>query len=111
MFRVLKPSGTVLTQQVEGDNWPELRRFFPRKTNYGDHFTRYRAGFEALGMRIVQAQLADRVNLLFCGGMMSAATHSSILNALMQVSSGDPLQRVQLAVFLAAACPEGAIQR
>ncbi|MEO5913745.1 MAG: DUF1800 family protein [Luteolibacter sp.] len=55
--------------------------------------------------------LVDRANLLFCGGMMSAATRATIINTLNQVSAGDPLQRVQLTVFLASACPEGAIQR
>ena len=55
--------------------------------------------------------LVDRANLLFCGGMMSAATRATILNTLSQVSAADSLQRVQLTVFLASACPEGAVQR
>ena len=55
--------------------------------------------------------LADRANLLFCGGMMSATTRAKILGMLNQVSTLDPLQRVQLTVYLATACPEGAIQR
>lgn len=55
--------------------------------------------------------LADRANLLFCGGMMSATTRTTLLSMLSQVSIADPLQRVQLAVFLASACPEGAVQR
>jgi uncharacterized protein (DUF1800 family) len=55
--------------------------------------------------------LADRVNLLFCGGMMSAATRDNILDVLQQTPSSDPLLRAQLAVFIAATCPEGAIQR
>ncbi len=55
--------------------------------------------------------LADRVNLLFCGGMMSAATRDRILDALGQTPAADPLLRVQLAVFISATCPEGAIQR
>ncbi len=55
--------------------------------------------------------LVDRANLLFCGGMMSAPTRATILNTLSQTSAGDPLLRVQLAVFIASACPEGAIQR
>lgn len=55
--------------------------------------------------------LADRVNLLFCGGMMSASTRDKILDILQQSPSSDPLLRVQLAVFIAATCPEGAIQR
>ncbi len=55
--------------------------------------------------------LVDRANLLFCGGMMSAATRAEILTILTQVSAADALQRVQLTVFLASACPEGAVQR
>ena len=55
--------------------------------------------------------LLDRANLLFCGGMMSASTRAVALNLLTQVSANDPLQRVQLTVFLASACPEGAVQR
>jgi uncharacterized protein (DUF1800 family) len=55
--------------------------------------------------------LVDRVNLLLCGGMMGATTRTSILNALSQVSASDLLQRAQLTVFLASACPEGAVQR
>ena len=55
--------------------------------------------------------LVDRANLLLCGGSMTAATRGAILNTLSQVSAGDPLQRVQLTVFLASACPEGAVQR
>ena len=55
--------------------------------------------------------LVDRANLLLCGGTMSATTRTTILNMLSQVSSSDPLQRVQLTVFLSSACPEGAVQR
>ncbi len=55
--------------------------------------------------------LVDRANLLFCGGMMSSTTRTTILDMLNQVSAADSLQRVQLTVFLASACPEGAVQR
>ncbi len=55
------------------------------------------------------AALADRANLLFCGGMMSAATRANITAALTQTA--DPMLRVHVAVFLATACPEGAVQR
>lgn len=55
--------------------------------------------------------LVDRTNLLFCGGMMSAATRDLILSAIGQAPASNPLLRVQLAVFLSSACPEGAIQR
>lgn len=57
------------------------------------------------------AQLIDRANLLICGGSMGAATRATLLDMLAQVPAGDPLQRVQLVVFLSSACPEGAIQR
>ena len=55
--------------------------------------------------------LIDRANLLLCGGMMSAATRATIVNMLSQTPAGDPLQRVQLLVFLASVCPDGAVQR
>lgn len=55
--------------------------------------------------------LVDQVNLLFCGGSMSAGTRDNILSAVGQVASYDRLLRVRLAVYLAATCPEGAVQR
>jgi uncharacterized protein (DUF1800 family) len=57
------------------------------------------------------AALADRSNLLFCGGMMSAATRSAMMTALTATPASETLQRVQLAVYIASTCPEGAIQR
>jgi uncharacterized protein (DUF1800 family) len=55
--------------------------------------------------------LADQVNLLFCGGSMSAATRDNLVTAVNQVASSDRLLRIRLAVYLAATCPEGAVQR
>ncbi|HEX5221646.1 MAG TPA: DUF1800 family protein [Verrucomicrobiae bacterium] len=55
--------------------------------------------------------LVDQVNLLFCGGTMSAATRDKILSGVNQVAAYDRLARIRLAVYLAAACPEGAVQR
>jgi uncharacterized protein (DUF1800 family) len=57
------------------------------------------------------AALADQMNLFFCGGSMTAATRDHILAAINQVPSYDRLLRVRLAVYLAATCPEGAVQR
>ncbi len=57
------------------------------------------------------AQLVDEVNLLFCGGEMSAATRGNILSMLQLVPAYDPLCRARLAVYLASTCPEGAVQR
>src|SRR5262245_21780433 len=57
------------------------------------------------------AKLVDQVNLLFCGGSMQSATRDNIVNAIQQVPAYDALLRTRLAVYLAAACPEGAVQR
>ncbi len=53
--RVLNPGGRVLTQQVwwRGN---ELSRFFPRRTDHGDHFGVYQRGFQAAGLEIVDAR-------------------------------------------------------
>jgi SAM-dependent methyltransferase len=53
--RVLAPGGLVLTQQV----WnyaSELRRFFPRRTDFGDHFHQYQQGFHVAGLEVVDAR-------------------------------------------------------
>jgi hypothetical protein len=55
--------------------------------------------------------LVDQVNLLFCGGSMSAATRDHLVSAVNQVASYDRLLRIRLAISLAATCPEGAVQR
>lgn len=55
--------------------------------------------------------LVDEINLLFCGGQMTATTRDNILNTLHQVPVYDALLRTRLAVYLAATCPEGAVQR
>ena len=57
------------------------------------------------------AALLDEVNLLFCGGSMSAGTRDAILAAVGQLPAYDTTMRVRLAVYLAATCPEGAVQR
>jgi uncharacterized protein (DUF1800 family) len=55
--------------------------------------------------------LVDQVNLLFCGGLMSVGTRDAMLNAVQSVPAYDRLLRARLAVYLAATCPEGAVQR
>ncbi len=55
--------------------------------------------------------LVDQVNVLFCGGSMSAATRDNLVNAVNQIASYDRLLRIRVAVYLAATCPEGAVQR
>jgi hypothetical protein len=55
VVRVLKPRGTVLTQQMWGET-DEIRRFFPRLTDFGDFFHGYQDGFRAGGMEILDAR-------------------------------------------------------
>ena len=55
--------------------------------------------------------LVDQANLLFCGGAMTAATRDAILNTVQSIPAYDALLRTRLAVYLAATCPEGAVQR
>jgi len=55
--------------------------------------------------------LVDRVNLLLCGGRLTAASRDIILTALADVSPVQRSARAKLAVYLAASCPEGAVQR
>ena len=42
---------------------------------------------------------------------MNAATRDNILSAINQVPVYDAALRTRLAVYLAATCPEGAVQR
>jgi hypothetical protein len=46
------PGGTVLTQQVDNTEWAELREYFPRWQDHGDHYAYYAAGFVAAGLEI-----------------------------------------------------------
>ncbi len=54
--RVLAPGGLVITQQVGPDNWPELRSFFPRKTQFPDHYREYQQGFARAGLTVTEAR-------------------------------------------------------
>ena len=55
--------------------------------------------------------LLDRVNLLMCGGSMSASTRDIIRQALYNLRQNYPTLRLRMAVYLAAMSPEGAVQR
>ena len=55
--------------------------------------------------------LLDYVNLVVCGGNMSAQTRAIILNSLNTADPNDDAGRVRLALYLALMCPQGAIQR
>jgi SAM-dependent methyltransferase len=51
--RVVSPGGRVITQQVGRDNWKELRKFFPRMSDPGDHRGKYAQEFQTAGLRVV----------------------------------------------------------
>ena len=53
--RVLAPGGTVITQQVGNDNWPEFSQFM-ETTVFPDHFNIYQRGFAAAGLTIEDAR-------------------------------------------------------
>ncbi len=55
--------------------------------------------------------LADRVNLLFCGGHLNAAARTQLITAINAVPATEPGVRAKLALYLAATCPTGAVQR
>ena len=55
--------------------------------------------------------LLDYVNLVVCGGNMTAQSRSLILSALNNLEEGDDPGRVRLALYLAFMCPQGAVQR
>ena len=50
--RVLRPGGRFVTQQVARSQLWELRRYFPRMTDFGDQRWEYARGLEAAGMRV-----------------------------------------------------------
>ena len=57
--RVLASGGCVVTQQVGNDNWQELRRFFPRMTDFGDIRAEYTAEFEEAGLTVRRNERHD----------------------------------------------------
>jgi len=55
--------------------------------------------------------LLNRLNVMFCGGHMSAATRSTILNALKTIPSSQPEARARVALYLTMVSAEGAVMR
>jgi Methyltransferase domain len=56
--RVLKPSGTVLTQQA-WMVWKELNQFVPRRIFLEDLYELYRDGFAAAGLEVLDARATE----------------------------------------------------
>lgn len=56
VVRVLRRGGRFITQQVGPDNWPELRKHFPRKRRHEDHLTRYQRELSEGGLTVSARQ-------------------------------------------------------
>ena len=54
--RLLQPGGVLITQQVGRENWRELRRRFPRATDWGDVRGAYTRGFITAGLAVTTDQ-------------------------------------------------------
>lgn len=52
VIRVLGGRGSFVTQQVWRSHWQELRQFFPRKTDWGDHLGEYASSFRSAGYSV-----------------------------------------------------------
>ena len=55
--------------------------------------------------------MADRLNLLFCAGRMTAKTRAILIESVEKLPASDPNMRAILAAYIAIMCPEAAIQR
>lgn len=58
--RVLRPGGTVVTQQMGRNLWQELRRYFPYMTDFGDLLHDYTDGFRRAGLGVSQRMEHDQ---------------------------------------------------
>ena len=50
--RIVRPGGTVITQQVADENWREARYYFGRGGEFPDHYTLYKQGFRDAGLAV-----------------------------------------------------------
>lgn len=68
--RVLRPGGSVITQQVGHDTWPELRDALP-SVQFPDHFRLYQDGFTAAGLVVEEAvRHEERVGFAVLGELV-----------------------------------------
>ncbi len=94
--RVATSGGFVITQQVGHDEWPELRRFFPRKTTFPDHFHEYQRGFVAAGLVIDDARWhQERVAFATLGDLVYM-----LLTAPWYVGDLDPVAEIDTLLAL-----------
>lgn len=70
VVRVLRPRGSVLTQQVGHDDWGELWPFFPERRAFDDHSVAYAEDFRALGMAVRLSRHARRIAFRTLGDLV-----------------------------------------
>ncbi len=66
-----------------------------------------------LPLALTPAALVDHLNLLFCAGTMSPATHARLvtaLNAMPAITPNDETERIRAALYLVVNSPDGAVQ-
>jgi len=97
--RVLRPGGSVVTQQVDGDNWPELHTFFPNKQDFGDHYAVYRAAFESAGLAVRGARHSRRAAWATLGDVVFM-----LLIAPWEIPGFDPERDIDALLALEDAC-------
>lgn len=83
--RILSPDGTLLTQQVVPDVWPELREFFPRATVFPNHWREYPESFRVLGYAVTARRHDDRVAFETLGDLVAM-----LMIAPWQIPGFDP---------------------
>ncbi|HET9017432.1 MAG TPA: hypothetical protein VFN57_17655 [Thermomicrobiaceae bacterium] len=103
---MLRPGGRVVTQQVDRDNWRELRPFFPGKQDFGDHFVTYGDAFAAAGLHVVGERHSRLVAYATLGDFVLL-----LLVAPWEIPGFDPLRDIDALLAFADSCrsPEGIV--
>ncbi len=99
VLRVLRPSGSIVTQQVNPDFWPELTEFFPHRQVFPDHFTGYSAAFEAAGLSVTRSRHAHHVAFGTLGDVVY-----KLLTAPWTIPGFDPEKEIDALLALEDAC-------
>lgn len=103
--RVLRPGGTVITQQMGRNLWRELRAYFPYMTDFGDLFHAYVNGFRSAGLMVSQQLEHD---YRFAYPTLGELVYTMLI-APWQFPGFDPERELDalLAVERDLACPQG----
>ncbi len=70
VVRILRPGGSLVTQQCGHDDWAELWPFFPNRVEFDDHCRAYVDGLRAAGMTVAAARHHRKVALGTLGDLV-----------------------------------------